>query len=575
MQAVILAAGESSRFHPFNNIHKSMAKVLGRPILEHTIKGLKKENIKEIILIVGKDNIIKEYFGDGKSLGVSIDYVVQPEPLGAGNALLLAEQKIKENFLLLNAHRIDAYKFASSLSESKLANKAKAVILVKQKENTQIHGVLKFEKKRVLGIAEKPAKGTEPSNLCVVGIYLLPYDFLKTLKNTPPEHYQLEKAITAYCKEDIVSFVKTKDELVTLRYPWDLLGVKNYLLKNIKKFVSKNSSIAKSAELTGEVFIEDGVRVMENVVIKGPCYIGKNAYVGNNAVLRGGIDIGENAVVGASMEIKNSILMQNSTTHSGYVGDSVIGQSCKIAAGFLTANVRLDRTNVKADVKGEKTDTMLKMLGVMVGGNCSIGIKVTIMPGVIIGRNVVVGASTTVMGNISDNTKYYTVFKEIVSKRGIKKPVVLFDIDYTLFDTETFKKSGLTEYKLYAEVKNVLEKMKDFAEIGIFSEGENDFQKNKLKKTFIHSHFEENNVHIFLAKEDNLEHVLGKYAGREFFLVDDKLTVLYNAKMLMPSVVAIWIKRGPFAESQKELEGFRPDAEIKNLSDIVSIIGKT
>ncbi|MBI4096266.1 MAG: NTP transferase domain-containing protein [Candidatus Levybacteria bacterium] len=574
MQAIILAAGESSRFHPFNSVHKSMVRVLGKPILEHTIKGLKKENIKKIVLIVGKDNVIKGYFGDGKNFGVSIDYVVQSEPLGAGNALLLAEQKIKENFLLLNAHRIDAYRFANSLSRSKLANRSKAVILVKQKENTQIHGVLKFEKNQVLGITEKPAKGTEPSNLCVVGIYLLSCDFLKILKNTPPEHYQLEKAITAYCKKNMVTFVETKDDLITLKYPWDLLDVKNYLLKNVEKFVGKNSSVAKSAELAGEVFIGDGVSIMENVVIKGPCYIGENAFIGNNAVLRGGVDIGGNAVVGANMEIKNSIVMRNSTTHSGYIGDSVIGQNCKIAAGFLTANVRLDRANVKVDVKGEKADTMLKMLGVMVGENCNMGIKVTTMPGVIIGRNVVVGASTTVMGNISDNTKYYTVFKEIVSKREVKKPVVLFDIDYTLFDTKTFKKSGLTEYRLYAEVKSILEKMKDFAEIGIFSEGENNFQRGKLKKTFIHSHFEENDVHIFLAKEDNLQHVLDKYAGREFFLVDDKLTILYNAKMLMPSVVAIWIKRGPFAESQKELEGFKPDAEIKNLSDILSIIRK-
>ena len=37
------------------------------------------------------------------------------------------------------------------------------------------------------------------------------------------------------------------------------------------------------------------------------------------------------------------------------------------------------------------------------------------------------------------------------------KPIVLFDIDYTLFDTAFFKESGLSEHKIYEEVIEVLE----------------------------------------------------------------------------------------------------------------------
>src|SRR3989344_7371489 len=143
--AIILAAGESSRFYPFNNIHKSMVKILGKPILEHTIIGLKKEGIKEIIIVIGgSSTTIKDYFGDGGKFGVSIDYVVQKKPLGMGNALLLAEKKIKGDFLLLSAHRTDAYKFVKPLLENKLLDKANAVLLANKKENTEIYGVLKF-----------------------------------------------------------------------------------------------------------------------------------------------------------------------------------------------------------------------------------------------------------------------------------------------------------------------------------------------------------------------------------------------------------------------------------------------
>lgn len=581
IQAVILAAGESSRFYPFNDLHKSMVKVLGKPILEHTINGLKKEDITQIVLVTGKNSAIKDYFGDGKKLGVSIDYVVQPKPLGMGNALLLAEKKLKGNFLLLNAHRIDVDKFVNSLLKKQLKDNIKAVLLVKQKENTQIHGVIKFEQDKVLDVVEKPKKGEEPSNLCVVGIYLLPYDFLRTLKDTPSEHYQLEKAITAYTKKENVSFAETKDELITLRYPWDILGIKNYLLKNIKNYVGKNVNIAKSAEISGEVFIGDNVSIMEKAVIKGPAFIGNNVFIGNNAILRGGVDIEENAVVGANMEIKNSILMQDSTTHSGYIGDSVIGENCKIAAGFFTANVRLDRQFVKVFVKGEKIDTGLKFFGAIIGSNADIGIRASTMPGVIIGRNVTIGPSTVVMENIEDDTKYYTKFAGIVSKKNIlrqaqdlQKPVVLFDIDYTLFDTGRFKDSQLQDYNIYQEVMGVLMQLSSLASLGIFSKGENEFQKTKLKKTGMVKFFKENNIHIFDDKDANLINVLEKYNDSRLFLIDDKLGILYSAKKHTSQIFTIWVKRGPYAQKQGKIPGFKPDAEVENLEEVISIIGK-
>jgi len=53
----------------------------------------------------------------------------------------------------------------------------------------------------------------------------------------------------------------------------------------------------------------------------------------------------------------------------------------------------------------------------MVGNGTHIGIKSSVMPGVIIGRNAVVGSETTVLSNVSDSTKYYTKFQEVVVKK--------------------------------------------------------------------------------------------------------------------------------------------------------------
>ncbi len=417
MQTIILAAGQSSRMYPFAaDVHKSMINMMGKPILFYTIEALKKDGIIDLIIVVNEKNDVSKYFGNGEKFGVNIQYVIQSNPNGMGYALLLCEENIKEVFLLLNASHVEVDLFAKDMINAKVTN-VKAVLLANRKKDSVVQGSLKFEGKRVEGIIEKPKKGEEPSDMCVVGIYLLGKDFLNALKNTPQEHYRLEKAISDYSKQNNVTFVETSKETVSLKYPWDLLGIENYLLKNVKSSIGKNVKIAKSAEITGEVFIGDNVSIMEKAVIKGPAFIGNNVFIGNNAVLRGGVDVEEDAVIGANMEIKNVLIMKGSTTHSGYIGDSVIGKDCRIAAQFCTANVRLDRGIIASIVKDEETPTGCKYLGVIVGENTDIGIKCSTMPGIIIGNNVTVGPSTVVLHNVENNTKYYTKFQEVISKK--------------------------------------------------------------------------------------------------------------------------------------------------------------
>lgn len=152
------------------------------------------------------------------------------------------------------------------------------------------------------------------------------------------------------------------------------------------------------------------------------------------------------------------------------------------------------------------------------------------------------------------------------------KPVILFDIDYTLFDTDFFKKSNLSEHKIYEEVIEVLENLKKIAVLGIFSEGGLYFQKTKLEKTGIEKFFGKNNMHIVLNKLDELRNTLEKYEDAKTFFVDDKLSILFNAKKMFPEIFVIWVKRGFYAENQKEISGFKPDAEVENLSEVVKIV---
>lgn len=419
MQAVILAAGVSSRFLPYNRslAHKSLVSVMGKSILAYTIESVVKSGIKEIILIVSKNSEIKKILGDGKSYGAKIEYVIQKEPTGAGNGLLLAEKLIKDNFFLLNASRIDFDEYIDIMLDKKNKN-TKVVLLGKKQNEVGKYGALKVDGDRVLDLIEKPSKANKVSDVRLIGIYLFSKDFFKVLRKTSDEHYRLESAISVSAKKGDVKFVLSNAKAPSLKYAWDLLEIKNFLLSKVKgRNISKTSKIAKSAEIIGNVTIEENVTVMEGAKVKGPCFIGKDSIIGNNAIIRNGTDVEEDCTVGAYAEVKNTLVMKKSKIHSGFIGDSIIGENVRIGAQFATANVRLDRKPVSAEIKEKKIDTNLKSLGTIIGNNVKIGIKCSAMPGIIIGENSIIGPSTVIQKNVPPDTKYYSKFQEIITDK--------------------------------------------------------------------------------------------------------------------------------------------------------------
>ncbi len=113
MKAVIMAGGRGTRLATVTSgIPKPMIKIDNIPVLEHEIMCLREQGIEDIIITVGfmHEKII-EYFGDGsqvspvtgKPYGVHIEYYVEKEPLGNAGALFRIKEKLKEDFLLINA----------------------------------------------------------------------------------------------------------------------------------------------------------------------------------------------------------------------------------------------------------------------------------------------------------------------------------------------------------------------------------------------------------------------------------------------------------------------------------------
>lgn len=105
MKVVIMAGGKGTRISSVaRDIPKPMIKIKDKPILEHEIDCLREQGFTDIIITVSHlGNIIMDYFGDGSSFGVTIDYYFEEEPLGNAGALFKIKDKLTDDFLLLNA----------------------------------------------------------------------------------------------------------------------------------------------------------------------------------------------------------------------------------------------------------------------------------------------------------------------------------------------------------------------------------------------------------------------------------------------------------------------------------------
>lgn len=104
VKTVIMAGGKGTRISGIaSGIPKPMIDICGKPLLERQIDWLKAQGIRELTIIVGHlGNKIREYFFDGRSFGVSINYVIEEVPLGTAGGLYHLKFEDNRPILLIN-----------------------------------------------------------------------------------------------------------------------------------------------------------------------------------------------------------------------------------------------------------------------------------------------------------------------------------------------------------------------------------------------------------------------------------------------------------------------------------------
>ncbi|MCU4306299.1 UTP--glucose-1-phosphate uridylyltransferase GalU [Acinetobacter ursingii] len=243
-KAVLPVAGLGTRFLPASkSIPKEMVTVVDRPAIEYVVREAVEAGVEQIILVTHSSKAsIENYFDRNFELEttleqkkkfdllaeitqivpahVSVVSVRQPQPLGLGHAVLCAKSVVgQDDFAVLlpdvlvkdSSGQNDLSRMISRYNECQAAQ-----IMVEAVPNHLVdqYGIVDVaqspnegESIAMQGIIEKPAVGSAPSNLSVVGRYVLPAKIMQLLENTPKgagNEIQLTDAIAMLQQTDVV-----------------------------------------------------------------------------------------------------------------------------------------------------------------------------------------------------------------------------------------------------------------------------------------------------------------------------------------------------------------------------------
>ncbi len=229
-KAIIPAAGLGTRFLPATKaMPKEMLPILDKPTIQYIVEEAAKAGIEDIIIVTGKHKrSIEDHFDNQKELEMILEdkgktdllekvhystslanifYVRQKEQKGLGHAIYSARQFIgNEPFaVLLGDDIVESETPAIKQLMNVYEETGKSVIGVQEVPDSETHRYGIIDPLEKLGIkykvkqfVEKPKQGTAPSNLAIMGRYVLTpeiFDYLKSQKEGAGNEIQLTDAI--------------------------------------------------------------------------------------------------------------------------------------------------------------------------------------------------------------------------------------------------------------------------------------------------------------------------------------------------------------------------------------------
>ena len=188
IKAMLLAAGAGTRLRPLTDkCPKPMLRIGGRPLLEHTVRLLKRYGIREAAVnlhhLPGK---VMNHFGDGSRFGVGMHYSVETELLGSAGALVNFRDFFDDTFVVIYGDLLTRANLKKMISFHRKHRGMVTVGLYKVDNPTECGLVDLDAGGRISRFVEKPKKAEVFTDLANTGVYVLEPEVLKRIPRKVP-----------------------------------------------------------------------------------------------------------------------------------------------------------------------------------------------------------------------------------------------------------------------------------------------------------------------------------------------------------------------------------------------------
>ncbi len=307
-----MAAGLGTRLRPLTyEIPKPMVSVGNRPIMEHILRLLARNEITEIVAnLHWFPETIRDHFGDGSELGVELTYSEEDELLGtAGGVRNVRDFFGEDPFCVMAADAltdIDLQALAATHEE----NDWIATLAVKRVANVSEFGVIVTGSDgRVHGFQEKPDPAEALSDLANCMIYVLEPEVFDHFPDATEVDFAND-VFPALLEHDVPFGVHVTDSY------WNDVG-------SLPEYVQGNLDVVNGtveAEPAGRVFDSeaDGTDALgAGVALDGRVLVGDGASFGADVQLHGPLIVGAGASIGAGSRLRESVLLEGAQISAG------------------------------------------------------------------------------------------------------------------------------------------------------------------------------------------------------------------------------------------------------------------
>lgn len=356
MRAVLMAGGSGTRLRPLTcELPKPMVPILNRPIAEHIVNLLKRNDITEIIATLHYlPDVMKDYFQDGSAFGVNMKYAVEDDqPLGTAGCVKNIEEMLDNTFLVISGDSITDFDLKNAIAFHR-AKGSKATLILARVHNPIEFGVVITDKQhKILRFLEKPSTSEIFSDTVNTGTYILEPEVLQYLPFDEESDFS----------QDLFPLLLEKGEpmygYVAESYWCDVGHLEVYREAQYDALDRRVVIDFAYQETEPGIWIGENTYIDSTAVVESPCLIGSNCRIGARVKISAGTVIGDNVNINADAELNRPIIW-----NGVLIGEEAILSACVIARG-----TRVDR---RAQISE----------GAIIGQLCNIGEEAQISIGV-------------------------------------------------------------------------------------------------------------------------------------------------------------------------------------------------